>query len=94
MEKHESKTTTNHDEIKKWAEARKGKPALVKSTENSGKGKGILRINFPGYAEENLDDISWEEFFEIFDKNDLQFLYQEKTKDGGTSRFNKFVNKE
>lgn len=52
-----------------------GKPALVKSTENSGKGKGILRINFPGYAEENLDDISWEEFFEIFDKNDLQFLY-------------------
>lgn len=91
MTKHESKTTRDHDEIKKWAEDRKGKPAVVKSTEDTEKGGGILRINFPGYAEDNLETISWEEFFTIFDENNLEFLYQEKTQDGKTSRFNKFV---
>lgn len=90
----DSKTTTDHNTIKQWAEERDGKPAVVESTANSGKGGGLLRINFPGYAEDNLKDISWEEFFRIFDDNDLQFLYQEETKDGSESRFFKFVSKE
>ena len=94
MAKSDSKTTTNHNTIKKWAEDRDGKPAVVESTTDSKKGGGLLRINFPGYAEDNLKDISWEEFFNIFDENDLQFLYQEETKDGGESRFFKFVNKD
>ena len=87
-----SKTTVNHDEIRKWAEEREGKPSIVKSTGKNG--GGLLRINFPGYAEDNLEEISWDEFFEIFDENDLDFLYQENTKDGSTSRFFKFVNKD
>jgi hypothetical protein len=91
MAKSDSKTTKDHKEIKEWTEARDGKPAVVESTSNSDKSGGLLRINFPGYAEDNLKDISWKEFFEIFDKNDLQFLYQEELKDGGESRFFKFV---
>lgn len=92
MKNGESKRTTNHDEIKKWAEKRNGKPAKVKGTENEN--NALLRINFPGYAEENLEDITWNEFFDIFDQNNLDFLYQDKTKDGETSRFSKFVNRE
>jgi hypothetical protein len=92
---HESKTTTSHSTIKKWAEERQGKPAIVESTGTQKKGNsGILRINFPGYAEDNLKDISWDEFFETFDENDLEFLYQEETKDGSTSRFFKFVSRD
>lgn len=94
MASHDSKTTTDHKKIQKWVEDRDGKPSVVKSTADSSKGGGLLRINFPGYAEDNLEDISWDEFFEIFDDNDLEFLYQEKTKDGKESRFCKFVNKE
>ncbi len=94
MASSDSKTTTDHKTIKKWAEERDGKPAVVESTTDSSKGGGLLRINFPGYAEDNLKNISWEEFFEIFDENDLQFLYQEETKDGGESRFFKFVSKD
>lgn len=90
----ESKTTKDHTTIKKWTEARNGKPAVVESTSNSSKGGGLLRINFPGYAEDNLKNIPWEEFFRIFDENNLQFLYQEDTKDGGESRFFKFVSEE
>lgn len=92
MANSDSQTTTDHKKIQEWAEAREGKPAVVESTAKNG--GGLLRINFPGYAEDNLKNISWEEFFEIFDENDLQFLYQEETKDGGESRFFKFVNKD
>ncbi len=84
-----SDTTTNHDEIRKWAEARDGHPAMV---DTKGKG-GILRIDF-GEPEDNLKKISWDEFFQIFDENKLAFLYQDKTADGGKSRFNKFVNRD
>ena len=77
-----AKTTTNHDEIRKWAEARDGAPARVK-----GRGDGgILRIDF-GKPEDSLEEIGWDRFFEIFDENELAFLYQDE-KD---SRFNKFV---
>ena len=92
--KSDSKTTTDHNKIKQWTEDRNGKPAVVESTTDNGQGGGLLRINFPGYAENNLKDISWEEFFRIFDENDLQFLYQEETKDGKESRFFKFVSKD
>ena len=90
--KSDSHTTTDHKKIQKWVEDREGKPAVVESTYKNG--SGLLRINFPGYAEDNLKEISWEEFFKIFDESNLQFLYQEEVKDGGESRFFKFVNKE
>jgi hypothetical protein len=70
------------------AEQCDGHPARVK---DSGKG-GILRIDF-GEPEDGLDEIGWERFFEIFDQK-LAFLYQDKTKDGKISRFNKFVERD
>jgi len=84
-----STTTTDHDEIRKWAEKRDGHPARVKTR---GKG-GILRIDF-GEPEETLEPVAWDEFFKVFDENKLAFLYQDKTQDGGTSRFNKFIERE
>lgn len=81
-----AETLTNHDEIRQWAEARKGRPAKV---ETSGEG-GILRFDF-GEKDEKLTEISWEEFFQIFDDNKLALLAQEETADGKTSRFSKFV---
>ncbi len=85
----EANTTTDHDEIRKWVEARQGRPSRVKT---SGKG-GLLRIDFQE-AEDEFEEISWDEFFKIFDENDLAFLHQDKTSDGKTSRFNKFVSRE
>ena len=82
-----AETTQDHDTIRKWAEARDGHPAMV---DTGGEG-GILRIDF-GEPEERLTKIEWDEFFRIFDENGLYFLYQDRTKDGETSRFFKFVN--
>lgn len=90
----ESKTTTNHDEIKKWAESRGGKPATVKSTESGGE-PGVLRIDFPGYSGGgSLEEISWDEFFKKFDEKKLAFLYQEHTSSGEESRFFKLVSRD
>lgn len=92
MSAQESKTTDNHKTIKDWVEERDGKPAMVETDSN--KKGGILRIDFRDSDEDSLKEISWDEFFKIFDDNDLNFLYQEKTKDGSTSRFCKFIDKE
>ena len=90
----ESRTTTNHDEIRKWAEARGSKPATVKRTEGDDE-VGVLRIDFPGYSgKDSLEEITWDEFFAKFDEKNLAFLYQDKTASGGESRFFKFVSRE
>lgn len=93
MADHSSQTTTDHDEIRKWAEERDGKPASVKTT-GSGDDPGILRIDFPGGAgEESLEQISWDDWFEAFEENNLAFLYQEEKKSGEGSTFFKLVNR-
>ena len=88
-----SQTTTDHDEIKRWVEERGGHPAQVKGTEK-GRSAGLLRIDYPGYSgDDRLEEITWEEFFDAFEKNELAFLYQDETKDGKQSRFSKLVDR-
>ena len=89
----ESKQTTDHDEIRNWVEERGGKPARVKSTGKGG--AGLLRIDYPGFSgEDSLEEITWEEFFEAFEENNLAFLYQDETKDGKESRFSKLIDRD
>ncbi len=94
-EAHLSHTTSDHDEIRQWAEARGGKPACVQGT--GGKGDvGMIRIEFPGKPHANdskLEEISWDEFFDKFDQHGLSLVYQEKTAEGQQSNFNKLVAK-
>jgi hypothetical protein len=85
----EAKTTQDHDEIRRWVEKRGGYPAAVKATESEND-PGLLRIDFDG-EDEDLDRIEWEAFWKKFDEKNLEFLYQDKTQDGKTSRFCKFV---
>ena len=88
-----AKVTTNHEEIRSWVEDRKGRPARVKGTEEDG-GSGVLVIDYPGYSgEQTLEPITWDEFFEGFEENNLAFLYQDE-KDGAESRFSKLVTRE
>jgi hypothetical protein len=86
----ESVTTTDHDQIRRWVEARDGTPAAVRATE-SDDDPGILRIRFRDESADDLDAIGWQEFFAKFEESGLAFLCQDRTTDGGTSRFHKFV---
>lgn len=79
-------TTTDHDEIRAWVEARGGYPAAVKRRTRGD--AGILRIDFPGYRGKNLERISWDKWFEAFDESNLAFLHRDQ------DRFNKLVSRE
>lgn len=81
-----AQTTTDHERIRNWIEERGGRPSIVRATAENGRSGGILRVDF-GEPEPELEEIDWDEFFEVFEDNDLAFLYQ----DDGESRFNKFV---
>jgi hypothetical protein len=72
-----SLTTTDHDEIRKWAEANGGKPAAVART-HSDQDVGIVRIMFPDAPNSEhaaLTEISWDDFFKEFEDRKLALLY-------------------
>jgi hypothetical protein len=84
---YEAKRTTDQDEIRLWAERRGGHPAMVEGTD-------ILRIDFDepdDGKDEALRRVTWDQFLQVFDDRELEFLYQEHTQDGKLSRFNKLV---
>lgn len=87
-------TTTDHEEIRRWAEERGAQPACVRKT--GGKDDvGMIRLDFPGYSgEETLEPISWEDWFSKFDESELALVYQESTARGQKSNFNKLIGRE
>ncbi|MFC7401585.1 hypothetical protein [Citricoccus sp. GCM10030269] len=88
-----STTTTDHDEIRRWVEEHDGQPASVKGTEGSDDA-GVLRIDFPGgTGEDQLEHISWDDWFAKFDQEGLAFLYQQEKSDGSDSTFFKLVSR-
>lgn len=90
-----SKTTTDPEVIREWAEARGGKPARVKNTAtDDDRRTGLLRIDFPGFSgEESLETIDWDTFSKTFESQELAFVYGEKDSDGKISRFSKFISR-
>ncbi len=82
----QSLATRNHEVIQHWAEERGGKPATVPGTEHD-KHLGVLRFNFPGYGGQDLQEVSWDDWFKTFDDRHLVFLFQEEMKDGKQSNF-------
>jgi hypothetical protein len=86
----ETRTTTDHEEIRRWVEEHGGKPAIVRGTEDGD--SAVLRIDFPGGAgEDRLEHVSWDEWFDVFDREGLAFLYQEQKAGGEDSTFFKLV---
>jgi hypothetical protein len=85
--------TTDHDEIRRWAEQHAGRPARVRGT-GDGEDPGILRIDFPGGAgDDDLEPIEWDEWFSKFDDQRLAAVIQERKADGEDSTFIKLVNR-
>jgi hypothetical protein len=85
-----TKKTTDHEEIRRWVEEHGGRPATVRGTGNGE--PGVLRIDFPGGAgEDQLEPVSWDEWFRKFDDEGLAFVYQDEKSDGEDSTFFKLV---
>jgi len=85
-----AETTTDHDTIRTWAEQHGGRPAAVDRTHDE-EHVGLIRLMFPQASQSqhgSLVEISWEEFFDKFDRSDLALIYEPK------SNFNKLVKRE
>ena len=83
----ESLTTRDLDTIRTWAEERNGKPVKIKDQD-------MIEIDFPGYSGgDRFEEISWEQWGEIFERHGLELTYQETTKDGEQSNFNRLTNR-
>lgn len=85
------KYTTDHETIRTWIEKRAGHPIGFT-------GLKTLRITLPGrypsrHAYDGSKRISWDEFFNKFEMQELAFLYQEETLTGDESNFFRFVNR-
>jgi hypothetical protein len=86
-----AQVTTNLNEIRRWAEERGGKPVSVIGTSPRNRA-GLLRIDFPGYSGAGrFEEVSWDEWYQKFQESNLEFLYQDKAKNGQRSRFFKLV---
>ncbi|MGB3802362.1 MAG: hypothetical protein WA952_21250 [Lewinella sp.] len=86
----DTKISTDHSTIKSWTEDRNGEPAVVEDTKNGGNSE-LIRLHFESKTENTgLKKISWEEWFEQFDKNKLALLHS--TEAGNT--FNKLVSRD
>ena len=86
-----SNQTHDHHVIQEWVEKRNGIPTRIKGTGKQDD-DGLLRIHFPENSKsDNFEDMGWDDFFADFEKNKLDFLYQDKKADGETSTFHKFV---
>ncbi len=74
------KTTSDHREIRRWAERLGGKPAIMDHPFARADKLGI-RIDFPGETHEVLMTetraASWDEFFKIFEEQQLLLSYEE-----------------
>jgi len=86
-----SLVTTDHEVIRQWAKARKAVPSTVAGTEHDGH-LGVLRLDFPGYSGDRLTEVSWDDWFDAFDKRRLNFIYQQKQTSGKRSNFFRLEN--
>lgn len=82
----QSLVTTDHDVIRTWAGERGAEPASPPGSEHEGR-PGRLRLDFPGYGGQDLERISWDDWFRTFDERKLNFIFQEHKKDGSASNF-------
>jgi alkylation response protein AidB-like acyl-CoA dehydrogenase len=89
----QTKTTTDHEEIRRWVEEHGGRPARVRGTGDGD--PGVLRIDFPGGAgQDELEPVSWDEWFQKFEEQRLALLYQDEKAGGEDSTFAKLVRRD
>ena len=74
--------TRDHDVIRRWAEGRQAEPATGEATASGpatidvNDGGAGIRFNFPGL--QRFRPITWDEWFDNFDRHDLLFVYEEE----------------
>jgi DUF2934 family protein len=77
--------TTDHEVVRRWAARHSAEPATGEATPSGpgtitvNDGGAGIRFNFPGAA--RFRAITWDEWFENFERHDLAFAFDEEVQD-------------
>jgi len=94
-----NRSITNHDEIREWAAARAGKPALIAVPTGTGEAKDTVSFEFgqhnDGYgrgdqATDNKRLVEWDEWLAAFDADELALVVPEAV-DGQVDENHQFL---
>jgi hypothetical protein len=77
--------TTDHDEIRRWVEERRGNPAFAMV-----KGNRIPIINFASGLP-FVANVTWEEWLRVFEEDHYAFVCKDSRIDGRPSQFCQLV---
>jgi len=71
----DTQATTDHEQIRLWAEARNGQPArkITRGRPRNGNGLCIAFTGSP--TKDTVESMAWESWFQLFDKHNLAFVY-------------------
>ena len=99
----ETTTLTDHEEIRDWAAARSGVPAVRHANPSIGSNEPVLMLLFGQHAYQDqdqgqdrpntmgdLDRVEWDEWFAIVDERNLA-LVVEKDRPGVREQFHELV---
>ena len=87
----EMNLTTDHQQIRRWAESAGGRPVQEPV---AGTSLAVPSIEFAPEPADGARTCSWEDWFAAFDQAGLALLYQESEPDGSPSRFAKLVQRD
>jgi hypothetical protein len=82
---HNAIATRDHDQIRQWAARHCAEPATGEATASGPAtidvrdGGAGVRFNFPGFG--RFRPITWDEWFEHFDRHGLTFVYETEVAD-------------
>ena len=96
----ETRMLTRHDEIRDWAAARAGQPALSNPASGMPQAEPVLRFALGQHAYQDTDEgwdeignveiIEWDEWFRIFEERQLALIVGEDVP-GRREEFHEFV---
>ena len=96
----ETRTLVDRDEIKNWAAARIGSPAIWSELAVTGKDEPVLRIVFDQHSYQDQDQgadrqgglqlIEWDEWFKLFEERGLALVVGEEIP-GARDEFHEIV---
>ena len=82
-------TLTDHETIRRWAEARGVKPSAVAKPGNPDFEGVDICLAVPGFDDETVEPIAWPEWFRKFDDAELALLIEDASRQPST--FNKLI---
>lgn len=94
MSEGDTRATTDHRQIRAWADERQATPATVRGTGEDGPGVLTLDLLGHGADEEDLEHLDWDTWLDKFEESKLAFLHQEEKASGEPSTFFKLVSRD